>query len=52
VFAKEKARFKKSGMLIADMDLMIASISISNDCVLMTNNMKHFQRVNGLKLWK
>ena len=38
IFAKEKARLKKNGNIIADMDLMIASIAIDNNCVLMTNN--------------
>ena len=42
IFAKEKAHLKKSGTLIADMDLMIASIAIANDVALVTNNFKHF----------
>jgi predicted nucleic acid-binding protein len=50
IFAKEKARLKKSGNIIADMDLMIASIAIENDCMLLSNNIKHFQRVQNLKL--
>ena len=52
IFAKEKARLKKSGNIIADMDLMIASIAIENDCTLISNNLKHFQRVQNLKLEK
>jgi len=50
IFAKEKARLKKSGNIIADMDLMIASIAIDNDCILITNNKKHFQRIKNLSL--
>ena len=50
IFAKEKARLKKSGNIIADMDLMIASIAIENDCTLISNNIKHFDRVQNLKL--
>jgi len=52
IFAKEKARLKKSGSIIADMDLMIASIAIENDCILISNNIKHFQRVQNLELEK
>ena len=52
IFAKEKARLKKNGNLIADMDLMIASIAIENDCVLISNNIKHFQRIQNLELEK
>ena len=50
IFAKENARLKKSGNIIADMDLMIASIAIENDCTLISNNIKHFKRVQNLEL--
>ena len=50
IFAKEKARLKKNGNIIADMDLMIASIAIENDCTLISNNIKHFNRVQNLEL--
>jgi len=48
----KKARLKKSGNIIADMDLMIASIAIENDCILISNNIKHFQKVQNLELEK
>ncbi|WP_418640593.1 PIN domain-containing protein [Sulfurimonas sp. ST-27] len=50
VFAKEKVRLKKNGNIIADMDLMIASIAIANDCTLISNNIKHFDRIQNLEL--
>ena len=50
IFAQEKARLKKSGTIIADMDLMIASIAIANDVALVTNNVKHFERIKNLRL--
>ena len=50
IFAKEKARLKKNGNIIADMDLMIASIAIENDCTLISNNIKRFDRVQNLEL--
>ena len=50
IFAKEKARLKKNGNIIADMDLMIASIAIENDCTLISNNIKHYDRVQNLEL--
>lgn len=50
IFAKEKSRLKKTGNIIADMDLMIASIAIRNDCTLITNNLKHFERVWNLNI--
>jgi len=50
IFAKEKARLNKLGMMIADMDLMIASIAIANKLILITNNIKHFNRVKHLQI--
>ena len=50
IFAKTKAKLKKEGNIIADMDLMIASIAIANDYELVSNNQKHFKRIPHLKL--
>ena len=50
VFAKLKAKLKKQGEIIADMDLMIASIAISNKAILYTNNLKHFNRIEELEI--
>jgi tRNA(fMet)-specific endonuclease VapC len=47
-FARLKANLKKEGNLIADMDLMIASICMANNLVLVTNNTKHFSRIENL----
>jgi len=52
IFAKLKANLKRKGNLIADMDLMIASITIANKATLFTNNLKHFERIEDLKLLK
>jgi len=50
IFAKLKAKLKKQGQIIADMDLMIASIAISNKATLFTNNLKHFKRIEKLEI--
>lgn len=50
IFAEHKASLKKKGSLIADMDLIIASISLANRMTLVTNNEKHFKRISKLKL--
>jgi len=39
---------RKSGMLIGDADILIASIVISNGGKLITNNTKHYQNIDGL----
>ena len=50
IFAKLKAKLKKQGNIIADMDLLIASIAISNKAILFTNNLKHFKRIKELDI--
>lgn len=50
IFAKNKALLKQEGNIIADLDLMIASITLQHDCILVSNNTKHFERIKGLKL--
>lgn len=50
IFAQEKARLKQNGILIADMDLMISSIAMANSFSLVTNNFKHFDRIENLKI--
>ena len=50
IFAVTKAKLKKDGNILADMDLMIASIALANDDGLVSNNQKHFQRIPRLKL--
>jgi tRNA(fMet)-specific endonuclease VapC len=32
------------------MDLLIASISLANNYILVTNNIKEFKRIKGLKI--
>jgi tRNA(fMet)-specific endonuclease VapC len=45
---------KLSGKIVDDIDLLIAGIAIENDLTLITNNEKHFNRIQGLKIenWK
>ncbi|MGA2225209.1 MAG: type II toxin-antitoxin system VapC family toxin [Syntrophobacteraceae bacterium] len=49
VFAKERGRLRREGSLIGDFDLLIASTCLSHDLTLLTNNVRHFERVNGLR---
>ena len=42
------AYLKKDGNLIEDADILMASIAIVEDLVLITNNISHFRRINGL----
>jgi len=50
IYARIRASLEKSGVPIGPMDLLIASISLSNNSILVTNNTKEFRRIKGLKL--
>jgi tRNA(fMet)-specific endonuclease VapC len=53
-FGEQKARLRKLGQPIADLDLLIASIALAEDAILVTDNLKHFERISELRLenWK
>lgn len=49
-YGRIKARLHRAGRIIEDMDLLIASITLANEGILVTNNTAHFDRIKGLKL--
>ena len=49
-FGMLKASLEKSGTPLDDFDLIIASCALANNLILVTNNIKHFRRIEGLKL--
>jgi len=50
VYAKEKARLKKGGNIVDDFDLLIGATAIFNNMILVTNNEKHFTRLQNIKV--
>ena len=50
LFGEERARLREEGNLIGDMDILIAATAISNNLTLLTNNTRHFKRMQRLKL--
>jgi len=49
-FAKTKVNLIKTGEYIGDADTMIALTAIANKMIMVTNNIKHFQRIKDLKI--
>jgi tRNA(fMet)-specific endonuclease VapC len=47
-FAKEKARLKRLGTLIDDFDLLIGCSAVANRLVLVTENVRHFSRIENI----
>jgi len=50
LYAIEKARLTKLGTIIDEFDLLIGVSSISNDMIMVTNNTKHFERIEQIEL--
>ena len=50
LFGKIKADLRSKGKIIEDFDILPASIAISNNCVLITNNTGHFERIEILQI--
>jgi tRNA(fMet)-specific endonuclease VapC len=44
------ADIRRSGRTVEDADILIAAFCIVNDCTLVTNNTKHFEGIDGLRL--
>ncbi len=48
-FSKEKIRLEKAGMTIEDFDLMIGTTGVAGDLIVVTHNIKHFNRIEGIE---
>lgn len=49
-YAKIRSDLEKEGRIIGPNDLLIASTVLKNDGILITNNVKEFERVKNLKI--
>ena len=50
IFATERGRLRAAGTPIGDFDLLIGSTAIRHNLTLLTNNRRHFERVQGLRI--
>jgi len=49
-FGNLKKKLRTAGEIIDDFDLLIAAICMSENAVLVSDNVKHFKRIKGLKV--
>lgn len=49
-FGELKAKLEKSGKIIDDMDLLIGSTALAHNLILVTNNVKHFEKIDELEI--
>jgi tRNA(fMet)-specific endonuclease VapC len=50
IFGRERAKLRKEGKLIGDLDLLIASTCLHHNLTLLTDNIREFERVESLKI--
>lgn len=50
LYAIEKARLRRLGMLIDDFDLLIGVTAHFHNLIMVTNNTEHFKRMDGIEL--
>lgn len=50
IFGRLKSEYELQGKRLDDFDLAIAACALTNSLILVTNNEKHFKRIEGLKI--
>ena len=50
IYGKEKVRLQNLGKMISDFDLLIGCTAIENDLIMVTENIKEFERIKGIKI--
>ncbi len=48
-YGKEKARLQKNGTMISDFDLFIGCTAVENDMIMVTENVREFERISNIK---
>ncbi len=47
IFGRERHRLRAMGQMIGDMDLLIAATALRHELTVLTNNRRHFERIEG-----
>ena len=50
IFGSIRAYLEDTGMILPDADIQIAATAIGHNLELVTGNLRHFERISGLKL--
>ncbi|MCF8370524.1 MAG: type II toxin-antitoxin system VapC family toxin [Bacteroidales bacterium] len=50
LYAKEKARLRKSGTMISDFDLLIGCTSVEKELIMATENVRKFGRISEINI--
>ena len=52
IFASVRSDLRRVGNLIPDLDLLIAATALHHDVTLVTRNLRHFDRIAGLRTYR
>jgi tRNA(fMet)-specific endonuclease VapC len=50
IFGKERGRLRAAGMIVGDLDLLIGATALHHDLTLLTNNRRHVERIEGIRI--
>ena len=50
IFARQRGRLRAVGNLISDMDILIGATALRHNLTLLSNNRRHFERLEGLNI--
>ena len=50
IYAKEKAKLRKQGLIIDDFDILIGSTAVANNMIMVTNNVTHLSRLDNITI--
>ena len=50
IFGREKVRLEKEGTPLDDFDLVVGCCALAHNLTLVTNNIRHFKRIEGLQI--
>ena len=50
IFGIQKANLEKAGNPLSDFDLILGCSALVHNLILVTNNIKHFKKIEGLKM--
>ena len=50
IFGRERGCLRAAGLLIGDFDLLIGATALQHELTLLTNNRRHFERLDGLDI--
>ncbi len=48
IYAKEKSKLRKKGLLVDDFDILIGATAVANDMIMVTNNVNHLVRLDDI----